>query len=264
MMIPFTLAERQYVPTPQLHTHSFYQIIFPRQGALHLMIEGQAGAVDPLGWAVIHPTMAHYFWADPSSRFLIADLPTPTLAQVAAQFEQPHLPQQIYLPLGTQAAALRDLLASEITSGELPSPLVADTLATYTASLLVRQLTRTPAALPAPTARLAQRTRDYLHAHVCTPLRLEQIAAAVGASTAHLQRSFRATYGLSIVAYLHAQRMHTAQQLLITTDQPIHAIAAAVGFSSQSAFTRLFVRTYGISPRRYRAQHWAESGKSST
>jgi AraC-like DNA-binding protein len=39
---------------------------------------------------------------------------------------------------------------------------------------------------------------------------------------------------------------------------PIHAVAAAVGFSSQSAFTRLFRREVGSSPSRYRS----ESGKN--
>lgn len=256
---PFlSLAERRYTPAPQLHTHSFYQVIFPRRGELHLTIEGRKGAVGPQGWAVIHPTLAHFFWAVETSRFLVVDLPASAVHAVCAELNVTDLPTTIYLPLQERAAALRDLLAGELAHGGPSTPLVADALGSYTAALLAQSLApRTPAPAP-PTRAIALRAREYLTTHACEPLRLADVATAVGASPAHLQRSFRAAFGVSIVAYVHECRIQAAQRLLRTTDMSIHAVAAAVGFSSQSAFTRLFRREVGSSPSRYRS----ESGKN--
>lgn len=54
--------------------------------------------------------------------------------------------------------------------------------------------------------------------------------------------------------YLAQWRMQRAAQLLLTTDEPIHRIASAVGYPSPQAFTRAFQRVHAVSPRRYRAE----------
>jgi AraC-like DNA-binding protein len=253
-----TLAERRYTTAPQLHTHTFYQIIFPRHGELHLTIEGRNGAVGPYGWAVIHPTMAHSFWAAETSCFLVADLPGPVVQSVCAELELPSLSTTIYLRLNESVAALRDLLAGEIAHAGPRPALIVDALSTYTAALLAETLAQPRSRPASPSRTIAERARDYLNTHACEPIRLAEIAAAVGASPSHLQRSFRAAFGKSIVTYLHERRMQTAQHILRTTDLPIYGVAEAVGFASQSAFTRLFQREVGISPSRYRS----ESGKN--
>jgi AraC-like DNA-binding protein len=254
-----TLAERRYSPAPQLHTHDFYQIVFPRHGELYLTIEGRDGAVGPHGWAVIHPAMAHSFWAAETSRFLVAELPAPVLDAACAQLDIATIRSTVYLPLSERSPALRDLLAGEVAAGGPASPFAADALANYTAALLAQALS-TRITSPAPPRRaIAERARDYRDAHACTPLRLADVVAAAGTSTAHLQRSFRAAFGVSIVAYLHERRLQTAQHLLRTTDLPIDAVAEAVGFASQSAFTRLFHRAIGLPPARYRTRAWSES-----
>lgn len=251
--IALHLAERRYAPAPQLHTHSFYQLVFPRRGELHLAIAGANGAVGPQGWAVIHPTMTHSFWAAETGRFLVVDLSAAAVQSVCAELELAQLATTIYLSLNERVAALRDLLAAELAHGGPHEPLITDTLGAYTAALLAQALTGRQHH-PAPPARsIALRARDYLAAHACAPLRLAEVATAVGASPAHLQRSFRAAFGTSIIAYVQAERLRRAQYLLRTTDLPIHAVAEAVGIQSQSAFTRLFQREIGISPSRYRS-----------
>lgn len=248
-----SLAERRYSPAPQLHTHPFYQVIFPQRGELHLTIEGRHGAVGPHGWAVIHPAMAHSFWAAETGRFLVADLPAPAVQATCTELAIPRLTTTIYLPLNERVAALRNLLASELARGGPREPLIADALGVYTAAVLTQTLSPHGSPPPPPSRTIAVRARDYLNTHLCEPIRLADVAAAVGASPAHLQRSFRAAFGTSIVAHVQEQRLQLARHLLRTTDLPIHAVAEAVGFQSQSAFTRLFRRELGISPSRYRS-----------
>ncbi|MSR65126.1 MAG: AraC family transcriptional regulator [Verrucomicrobiae bacterium] len=54
------------------------------------------------------------------------------------------------------------------------------------------------------------------------------------------------------IEYLQNLRMERARQLLISTDQPVADIAAAVGYEEACHFSRLFKKTSGASPQQYR------------
>jgi AraC-like DNA-binding protein len=61
--------------------------------------------------------------------------------------------------------------------------------------------------------------------------------------------------------YLIARRMSEAALLLETTDEGIARIARRVGYESAAAFSKLFQRHHGLSPRRYRAARRSDSGR---
>lgn len=50
-------------------------------------------------------------------------------------------------------------------------------------------------------------------------------------------------------------RIEKAKSLLMTTQLPINEVASAVGYNDQLAFSRLFKRCCGQSPRAYRELH---------
>lgn len=83
-------------------------------------------------------------------------------------------------------------------------------------------------------------------------LHISQIAARCGYSPTQFRRLFGACLGLAPHLYLQRIRMAKARRLLETTDAGIGDIALSLGFSSQAHFTRLFGRTFGMSPSRYR------------
>lgn len=56
------------------------------------------------------------------------------------------------------------------------------------------------------------------------------------------------------MAYLAQWRMGLAEQALRRSDQPLAAIARALGYGSQSAFSTAFKRLTGEAPRHYRAR----------
>ena len=60
--------------------------------------------------------------------------------------------------------------------------------------------------------------------------------------------------GETPLAYLTRWRMDLAAQRLRDTDDTVAAIAAAVGYRSEYAFSRAFTRHRGIAPGRYRHQ----------
>jgi AraC-like DNA-binding protein len=63
----------------------------------------------------------------------------------------------------------------------------------------------------------------------------------------HLHRAFKRVFRLTPHAYLTALRLERARSLL-QNGQAVTAAAVEVGFTSLSAFTRLFRSRYGHSP----------------
>lgn len=115
-----------------------------------------------------------------------------------------------------------------------------------------------PAARAATREELYRRlhhARDYIAALCTTPITLADIAYVAGLSPNHLLRMFKAVFHQTPYQYLTAKRLEHAQQLLMYTNQPVTEIYFAVGFESLGAFSWLFHRRVGVSPRAYRRQN---------
>ncbi|MBD3241136.1 MAG: helix-turn-helix domain-containing protein, partial [Chitinivibrionales bacterium] len=76
--------------------------------------------------------------------------------------------------------------------------------------------------------------------------------AGLGKSYDHQARLFRATYGVTPLQYVNAQRMERAKNLLRDTDEPVSAIAARLGFRDVVYFNRLFRKVVGTTPGGHR------------
>lgn len=81
---------------------------------------------------------------------------------------------------------------------------------------------------------------------------VESLAAEAGLSRAALARRWRDALGEPPLAYVTRWRVSLAGRLLATTDLPLAAVAARVGYESEFAFARAFKRTTGTSPGRWR------------
>jgi transcriptional regulator GlxA family with amidase domain len=88
--------------------------------------------------------------------------------------------------------------------------------------------------------------------HLDQPLTVDSLAAHALTSPRSFARHFRAATGTTPHAWLLAQRLHRAEELLETTDVPVEEIARMVGFGSAAALREQFVRRRGVSPRDYR------------
>ncbi|WP_425400087.1 helix-turn-helix domain-containing protein [Aeoliella sp.] len=79
-----------------------------------------------------------------------------------------------------------------------------------------------------------------------------QLANMAGMSRYQFDRRMRAVFGVSTRQWLVKLRIGTAEQMLRSSTKPISEIALAAGYADQSAFTRQFTRTTGLSPRDFR------------
>lgn len=79
-----------------------------------------------------------------------------------------------------------------------------------------------------------------------------ELAARCAVSRSLLDARFREVLGRSPIRYLAEWRMHTAEELLRTSELSVSAIARRVGYQSEEAFSRAFKRMRGSAPSTWR------------
>ena len=149
---------------------------------------------------------------------------------------------------GRELAWLATRLAGELRARDAAAPLAAEG---YALELLAatsreardeRPARRAPAWLGEAEERLRERN--------CVGL--TELAEAVNVHPAHLARTFRARYGVSVGEYGRRLRLAWAARELARTDASVAVIASEAGFADQSHFTRVFRQYVGTTPARYR------------
>ncbi|HSY84223.1 MAG TPA: AraC family transcriptional regulator [Gemmatimonadaceae bacterium] len=85
-----------------------------------------------------------------------------------------------------------------------------------------------------------------------SPIGLADVAKAVDRSPAYLTHAVREETGRTVLQWIIERRMREAERLLIDTDQPLHAIASAVGYDNVSYFIRQFAKRHGTPPGGWR------------
>lgn len=155
-------------------------------------------------------------------------------------------------PLVTQIARS---LALEVGSGPADRLLV-DALSMALAVQVARRFVSwTP---PDPDARGLSRERlrrvlDHIEAHLGDELSLAELAGVACLSPYHFSRCFKRTVGVGPQRYVAGRRVERARDMIRATDEPLAAIAQALGFTDQSHFTHVFRRETGATPARFRA-----------
>ena len=98
----------------------------------------------------------------------------------------------------------------------------------------------------------ARRLTAHIDAHLAERIRIEDLAALLPLSVGHFCRAFKATFAVSAHEYLTRRRIEVAQGLMLTTCDPLGAIALSCGMSDQSHFSRRFRRIVGVTPDQWR------------
>ena len=92
----------------------------------------------------------------------------------------------------------------------------------------------------------------WIEEHLGRVIPLEELAAYSGYSLWHMQKIFKEVTGTSLGKYIRQRRLAGAIHLLRTSDRSIFDIALDFGFGSQSHFTYMFRKEYGITPFDFR------------
>ena len=147
--------------------------------------------------------------------------------------------------------------AGEETSLEAGSGLV---LAKLSELLFVETLRRYINSLPPEQTGWLAGARDpvigqtlaLLHAEPAHEWTISNLSRRVGLSRTRLAERFQHFLQESPIAYLTKWRLKLGAETLLSTENSIEEIAAAVGYGSAAAFNRAFRREYDCPPARFR------------
>lgn len=102
---------------------------------------------------------------------------------------------------------------------------------------------------------LIREIHDYLIRHPEKRCTIEELSRRYLINTSSLKSEFKAVYGLPIAGYMKEYRIKKAMELLRSTDDSIHDIAARLGYESQGKFTKAFKDIVQTTPVCYRKQN---------
>ena len=86
------------------------------------------------------------------------------------------------------------------------------------------------------------------------PLPMEDLAASAGYSRRQIERTFKASLGMTPASYYRKLRLDHARALLATTDMSLTEISTACGFESVSHFSKVFKSQFGCVPSKHNSR----------
>lgn len=231
-----------------------HEFIYCLSGVGHVRVAGVTHRVEAgqLAWIPVQAPHAHY--ADAASPWEILWL----------RLDGANL-NRLQTALGVEAEpvfafaepdAVADLMAGAVRQLSAHSMMAAAATERITASLVEKLMESRSSHLFEPVetqhrglARLMREMRSH-YSEVWT---VDRFAEACRVSKSHLFRLFRFVYGQTPHNWLRGYRLSQAKRLLVETDEPIAAIARAVGYDDPLHFSRDFSRNVGMAPSRFRA-----------
>jgi len=96
------------------------------------------------------------------------------------------------------------------------------------------------------------RATERLRSDNDTDVSLSALASEAGLSRFHFCRAFKESTGLSPHAWLRQYRLEQAMNMLRDSDESVVSVAAALGYSSQTAFAAAFRKLTGETPSDWR------------
>ncbi len=92
----------------------------------------------------------------------------------------------------------------------------------------------------------------YMKENIEKAVSLDDLAQYTGYSVSHFSTLFKSSTGHSPLNYFNLLKIEKACELLDTTDMKVNQISYKVGIDDSCYFSRLFTKTVGISPKKYK------------
>jgi AraC family transcriptional regulator, activator of mtrCDE len=178
------------------------------------------------------------------------------------------LPDVIVLRVGERPLASRFNpillgIREELDGGRAGAAAIAKDLASALFVMMLRSHLEASAPAQGLLTLLSQRmTAQAVLAMARDPMRawtLDDLARTAASSRATLVRAFRKAAGMAPAAFLADLRLGLARHRLGSGASSVDQIAAEVGYQSEAAFSRAFLRKYGVRPGKWRHDAHAEN-----
>jgi AraC family transcriptional regulator len=270
-----TLCEQGLTVTPDLQppsqidnfggfTEHVLALTFSRNLGQIRRIDGReyAGSNDPGDFLII-PTQApsFHYWKCGYADEVMFYIDPKRLQQLATENDCLHVDRLELLPIlssrDPQLEAIATSFRAEMFNNELGGKLYTESLANLFLIHLLRKYCTQTFTLRSYDDGLSryqlQQALDFIHAHLNSEFRLQDLAELLGMSQYYFCRLFKQSMGISPYQYVLKQRVELVKSLLSTQPRKsIADISLECGFSSQSQMTQHFRKITGTTPRAYR------------
>ncbi len=218
------------------HTHAWAQVAYASRGVLRVGTSGTTWMVPPSRAIWVPPYVLH------------------EVTIVEEAFLRTLYVNETVVPPGLDACRvvevsglLREVIASLDTPGLPPDR------ERLLGSLALDEITRSqplPLSVPMPTEKRLRALCEAVLADPANTESLERWASTAGASTRTIARLFRQELGVSFSQWRQQAVLARAIPLL-SQGRPLSHVARELGYQSQSAFSAMFRRAFGESPRAF-------------
>lgn len=99
---------------------------------------------------------------------------------------------------------------------------------------------------------LTLKLKRYADEFYTTDVSLKKLAESYHKNEKYLGRVFKTDMGISFGEYCNSLRLEKAARMLVNEGVKIIDVALECGFNNVAYFNRLFVKSYGVSPTKYR------------
>ena len=100
----------------------------------------------------------------------------------------------------------------------------------------------------------SRRVRHFVRDNLTLPITTQEVADHLHVSRPYLSELFKKENGVTLSNYIITEKINEACRMLEYTDKSILEISTALGFSSQSHFTKVFKKIKGTTPKGIRKE----------
>lgn len=254
----------------QLHSHTFYEIIFCRNscGAEYLVgaerFRLQKGDIILVPPCVSHRPLLPEAMTVPYIRDVVW-VSTELVGMIRRLFPRKEIHRvndgHLLRTAGTKWEYLGELIHGGVREAETRAPGWDVAVIGNTVSLMTHLKRAFEDAdtvpLQAEKPELLDRALAYIEENLSRKITLEETARCLYVSESTVTQTFRRKMGVSFYRCV-TQRRLIAAKALILDGVPLETVGERVGFSDYSGFYRAFRQEYGISPRQFRKLQEAE------
>jgi AraC-like DNA-binding protein len=222
----------------------------------HTHIQGEAQAEQ--NCTLVHDALVQFTAGDGSRDILvICGTISATYSGALGLFDHLREPVVVDLSANTVVRHAFEMMITEIAKPSIGAQALTEVLMKQCLILLLREhllngSTVSPFFAALEDYRLTRAITSVIE-RPAAPHTVASMAALAGMSRSSFSDSFGRVFGQSPIEFVQKVRLRLSAQLLSTTDLPVKVIAASVGYSSRSYFSRAFRERYGVDPTTFRA-----------
>lgn len=237
---PVTMIARDLISERSLpaHTHDCAQLTLALEGVIRVNAMDSSWIVPPQRAIWTAPNVEHSLTVIEAARLrpvYVTSLLDPFPGEPCKVLEVSPLLRELIMALeqeDPEVQTRRSQLICNLILDELP------------------RLATRPIRVPMPRDKRLKGLCDALLSDPGATLTLEEWAGKAGASERTLARLFEKELGMSFGQWRQQARLAHAAPM-ITGGMPLSQVADALGYSSQSAFTAMFRKTFGCPPTEF-------------